>query len=192
VYQLAILCFWLQANFRSTSSYEINPNYNICKNYIIDFLSDTVISHLQTFQDQHLCHIVSCCIETLTHLRTRVSLITLYKVWKVFTFSSDHRYSTFLNYFNIEIQFCGYWHTIRITLILHLILSNILQQRHKCKLMITVIWNITPCQLICYWHFTGLLSPSSRQLKNKLLGLQPVPPEAYSSTTLKTGDIKPL
>jgi hypothetical protein len=93
VHQLAIHCFWLQAKVRGTSSYEINPNYKICKNYITDFLSDIVISHLQTFQDQHLCLIVSCCTETLTHLRTKVSLITLqssirgtYKVWKVFSF----------------------------------------------------------------------------------------------------------
>ena len=96
VYQLAILCFWLQAKVRSTSSYEINPNYNICKNYITGFLSDTVISHLQSFQDQHLCLIVFCCTETLTHLRTKVSLINVQSPirGKIFTFSSDHRYST--------------------------------------------------------------------------------------------------
>ena len=146
VYQLAILCFWLQAKVRSSSSYEINTHYNMCKNYLTDFLSDAITSDLQTFQDQHLCLKVSCYTVTLTHFRTEVSLITLqtpiggtYKVWKVFTFSSDHWYSTsekskLSNYFSILIQLCGHWHTLGITLLLHLVSSNILQQRQKHKL----------------------------------------------------------
>jgi hypothetical protein len=48
----------------------------------------------------------------------------------------------------MPIQFCGNRHILGITL-LHVISFNIIQQRQKCKLMITVIWTMIPCQLIC-------------------------------------------
>ena len=73
------LCFehipHLQTIFRKCRSIHLLSLWASVVSSSVNF-TFTVISHLQTFHRQHLCHKVSCCTVILTQLRTKVSLLT--------------------------------------------------------------------------------------------------------------------